>query len=167
LRGPHTGQPGAGQPDDAFDTTVSTTPTIMVIDDSPSVRTIVQASFARVGIPTIAFPDGIEALKALSSQEVPAPDLVLLDIGLPKMDGYEVAQILRSNGGLERTPIIMLTARDHVIDRLRSRMVGARDFIGKPFRVSQLVRQVCEVLQYPLPPAPQTVPPQGDGPPKP
>jgi len=153
-RGPQGSQfGGAGGTDDAFGDG-SGTPTIMVIDDSASVRTIVQASFARVGIPTVAFADGIAAIAALTSREVPVPDVVLLDIGLPKMDGYEVAQILRSNDALARTTIIMLTARDHVINRLHSRMVGAEAFISKPFRVSQLVRQVCEVLRYPLPPAP-------------
>src|SRR5262245_45975958 len=64
---------------------------IMVIDDSPSVRKIIEATFSRRGFHVSSFPDGISALKALRRNEVLVPSLVLLDLGLPRMGGYEVA----------------------------------------------------------------------------
>src|SRR5579859_2390747 len=67
--------------------------TIMLIDDSHPVRKIIEASFARIGIPVTSYPDGLSAINALAHGEVAVPDLLLLDIGLPKMDGYEVATI--------------------------------------------------------------------------
>lgn len=122
---------------------------IMVIDDSLAVRKVIEASFARVGLPVSAYPDGIAAIQALSRGEVEVPDLVLLDIGLPKMDGYQVAAILRNNDAFRNTIVIMLTSHDGVVDRVRSRMVGARDFIPKPFRVSHVVSIVRTHLRLP------------------
>ncbi len=124
-------------------------PTIMVIDDSLAVRRVVEASFSRIGIPTTSFPDGLSAISALTKGEVTVPSLLLLDIVMPKMEGYEVARILRTNQAFENTIIVMLTGREGVIDRLRSKMVGARDYIKKPFRVSKLVETVCAHLGLP------------------
>src|SRR5262249_48388997 len=133
-----------GVPAGADDDTV---PSIMVIDDSLAVRRVVEASFRRVGVPTSSFSNGLSAIMALTKGEVAGPKVLLLDLGLPKMDGYEVARILRTNEAFEQTVIVMLTGRDGVIDRLRSRMVGARDYIKKPFRVSEVVQIVCRYLQ--------------------
>jgi twitching motility two-component system response regulator PilG len=131
-------------------------PTVMVIDDSPSIRTIIHAAFARIGIPVLPYPNGIAALAALTRDEVPVPDLVLLDIGMPKMDGYEVASILRSTYGPDALRIVMLTAHDGPLNRVHSKWIGAAKFIAKPFRVSEVVRIVCELLGY--------QPPQGHEP---
>lgn len=129
----------------------SGTRSIMVIDDSLAVRKVIEASFARVGLPVSAYPDGITAIQALSRGEVEVPDLVLLDIGLPKMDGYQVAGILRNNDAFRNTTVVMLSSHDGVVDRVRSRMVGARDFIPKPFRVSDVVSIVRTHLRLPSP----------------
>lgn len=120
----------------------ATQPSIMLIDDSLAVRTVIQASFSRVGIPVAAYPDGIAAITALTKGEATVPDLLLLDIGLPRMDGYEVARIMRGNADCQQTIIVMLTGRDGVVDRVRSKMVGARGFISKPFRVSEVIQTV-------------------------
>ncbi len=151
------GQRGARQveggddmaPDDEYQPRASA-PTVMVIDDSPSIRTILHAAFARVGIPVLDYPNGIAALAALTRDEVPVPDLVLLDLRMPKMDGYEVANILRSTYGPDRMVIVMLTAHDGPVDRVRIMLTKAK-LIAKPFRVSDVVRTVCELLHYPLP----------------
>jgi CheY-like chemotaxis protein len=119
---------------------------ILAIDDSATVRAVIEYSFSRIGVAVAAFPDGIAALQALTEGRTPVPDLVLLDIGLPHMDGYAVATILRTNPALALTPIVMLSGRDGLMDRMRSRMVGARGFIAKPFRTSALIAIVCEYL---------------------
>ena len=119
---------------------------VMVIDDALVVRKIIEASFNRVGMPVSSYPDGIVAIQALAHGQVAVPNIVLLDIGLPRMDGYEVAGILRRNAGFENTVIIMLSGRDGVVDRVRSRLVGARDFIAKPFHVPDVVNTVFRHL---------------------
>src|SRR5947209_18775250 len=70
-------------------------PSIMVIDDSAAVRTVIQIAFRRVGVEVTAFEDGISAIKALTREEAPVPSVLLLDLGLPRMNGYEVATLLR------------------------------------------------------------------------
>lgn len=121
---------------------------IMVIDDSLAVRRIVEAVMTRAGMDAISFPDGVTAIAALECQEAPIPDVLLLDVGLPKMDGYEVAHILRAHPDLQEIPILMLTGRDGVRDHVRSKLAGARDHIAKPFRSGDLLRRVQVHLPY-------------------
>jgi len=123
----------------------------MVIDDSLVVRRVVEVTFARVGIPTASFPDGLAALNALVRRETPVPDLLLLDIGLPKMDGYEVAKTLRQHPEMRDTIIVMLTGRDDVINHMKAALIGARDYISKPFRPAELVARCCALLRIPAP----------------
>jgi DNA-binding response OmpR family regulator len=124
---------------------------ILAVDDSPTVRTVIEYAFARLGIQVISFSDGLSAIRALLERRVPVPDIVLLDIGLPRMDGFEFAGILRSHPAFAELPIVMLSSRDGVIDRMRSKVVGARGHISKPFRVAELVATVCEYLGIPVP----------------
>jgi twitching motility two-component system response regulator PilG len=121
--------------------------TIMVIDDSMTVRAVIEACLRRYGFQVTAFADGLAAMGALSRGEVAVPDLLLLDIGLPKMDGYEVARILRARPEFARTVIVMLTAHDGMFDRIHSRMVGASAYITKPFKVSYVVDVVRSYLR--------------------
>lgn len=154
---PSSGQNGALPPQFALPTPASPLersgqPLIMAIDDSHAVRLVIEASFRRANFQSVVtYPDGLSAIKALSMGEVTVPDLVLLDIGMPNMDGYEVARILRTNSDFAQTQIVMLTGRDSMLDHLRSKMVGARDFIPKPFRPADLVRRVFTLLDY-MPP---------------
>lgn len=121
-------------------------PSVMVIDDSMTVRAVVEASLKRAGFRVATFPDGLAAMGALARGEVEVPNLLLLDIGLPKMDGYEVARILRSKPDFGETVVVMLTAHDGVFDKLRSRLVGASAFITKPFNVKYVVEVVRQYL---------------------
>lgn len=124
---------------------------VMLIDDSIAVRKVIEASFQRANLPTTTFPDGLAAIHALAKGEVGVPGVLLLDIGLPRMSGYEVARILKSNGGFEHTKIVMLTGKDSVVDKFRSKLIGACEFISKPFRVSNLVKLVESLLDSPGP----------------
>ena len=119
---------------------------VMLIDDSMAVRKVIEASFQRAHLPTTTFADGLAAIHALAKGEVGVPDVLLLDIGLPRMTGYEVARILRSNSDFHNTKIVMLTAKDGVVDKVRAKMIGACEFIPKPFHVSHLVQVVLSLL---------------------
>jgi len=119
---------------------------VMIIDDSLIVRKIIETSLKREGIQSVSFADGVEALLALNERRCPVPDLIILDIGLPKMDGYEVARHLKTKQQFGNTVIVMLSRRDGVIDRLKGRIAGARDYITKPFRTQEVMSVVHSYL---------------------
>ncbi len=126
---------------------------IMVIDDSPTVRKIIETCLGREGFDVRSFPDGIEAMRWIANDpDAHAPDLVLLDIGLPKMDGYEVARRLKSKSLFSNTIIVMLSRRDGVIDRLKGRLAGAKQYITKPFKTQEIIAIIQEQLNVPATP---------------
>lgn len=120
-------------------------PMVMVIDDSPAVRRVVEISLGREGITTASFPNGIEAMATLARGEMAPPKVLLLDVGMPRMNGYEVAKRLRSNPAFRDTRIFMLTGHDGMLDRARALVLGA-GFIAKPFKSYDLTAIVCEAL---------------------
>ena len=122
---------------------------VMIIDDSLTVRKIMETSLKREGFTSVSYPDGIEALRALNERRHPIPDLVLLDIGLPKMDGYEVARHLKTKQQLGNTTIVMISQRDGMIDRLKGRLAGAKDYITKPFKTQEVMTIVHSHLGTP------------------
>lgn len=119
---------------------------VMVIDDSLTVRKIMETSLKREGFDAISFPDGLQAMQALARGDVPVPDLILLDVGLPKMDGYEVARAFKQKSRLGNTVIIMLSGRDGMFDKLRGRMAGAKEYITKPFKPAEVIAVVRTYL---------------------
>jgi DNA-binding response OmpR family regulator len=119
---------------------------VMVIDDSTTVRKIVETCLGRQGFQVLGFPDGVEAMRWLMEPTSRVPDLVLLDIGLPKMDGYEVARRLKIKPQFSNTVIIMLSRRDGMIDRLKGRLAGAKDYITKPFKTQDMISVIESYL---------------------
>jgi DNA-binding response OmpR family regulator len=122
---------------------------IAVVDDSLTVRKILEVSLDRAGFTVCAFPDGMQLLQALSKQQVPLPDAVILDVGLPTMDGYALARTLRHHHAFQATPILMLTGHTKTFDKLRWRLAGANAYVAKPFQPAQ----VLAVLRSHLPTA--------------
>jgi DNA-binding response OmpR family regulator len=116
-------------------------PTILVVDDEPSISEVVGLYLRRAGYHVLVAHDGQAALEALEEQP---PDLVVLDLMLPKVDGLEVARRLRAVGD---TPIIMLTARREERDRIAGLEMGADDYVVKPFSPQELVSRVKAVLR--------------------
>ncbi len=112
---------------------------IMVIDDSTTVRKIIETCLGRKGFEVQSFSDGVEAMRWLTSPDMRVPDLVILDVGLPKMDGYEVARRLKTKPQFSDTIIVMLSRRDGMIDKLKGRLVGAKDYLTKPFKTQDIV----------------------------
>lgn len=115
---------------------------IMVIDDSITTRKIVEVSLRREGFTVVSFEDGIQALQALTNQELPRiPDLIILDIDLPKINGYDIARYLRSKPAWKKTTIIILSRHDKMFDRFKARLAGANVYLTKPFN-AQLFLEV-------------------------
>lgn len=111
-------------------------PLVACIDDSKTVQRNVQLILEASGYRVLGLTEPARALTILARQK---PALVLMDIGMPDIDGYELCRMLRQSSLLKETPIIMLTGRDGLIDRIRSRMVGATDYLTKPFNPHELL----------------------------
>jgi len=124
---------------------------VMVIDDSTTVRKIIETCLGRQGFQVLGFPDGVEAMRWLMEPTSRMPDLVFLDIGLPKMDGYEVARRLKTKPQLSNAVIVMLSRRDGMIDRLKGRLAGAKDYITKPFKTQDIISVTESYLGIPAP----------------
>jgi twitching motility two-component system response regulator PilG len=119
---------------------------IMVIDDSQTVRTLLRVGLTRVGFTVNSFQSGIDALRELRQGNVPPPDLLLLDIGLPLMDGYAVARWLKQTPPYQHIPVVMVTRRNGVVDRLKARLAGASGYLTKPFKIDVVIDVVAEQL---------------------
>jgi twitching motility two-component system response regulator PilG len=119
---------------------------VLVIDDSPTVRKILETCLRRAGYEVTSFPDGVTALHWLLTPSVRLPNLLLLDIEMPGMDGYAVAQYLKARPQYRHIPIVMLSGRRGVLDRLKGRLAGAEHYLTKPFRTQTLLETVQEHL---------------------
>jgi DNA-binding response OmpR family regulator len=115
--------------------------TILVVEDEGSIQEIVSLYLRRAGYLVTAVSDGEAAIQSL---EKASPDLVVLDLMLPKVDGFEITRWLRSRG---EVPIIMLTARREEADRIAGLEMGADDYLVKPFSPQELVSRVRAVLR--------------------
>ena len=122
---------------------------VVVIDDSLVVRKIVETSMSRAGITCLGFRDGYEALRAFKTEIEQPPDLVFLDINLPRIDGFDLLRLLRSRPGFDNMAIVMLSSRDSVLDRVKCRLAGARGYLVKPFRTQELLEMTSSYLPAP------------------
>lgn len=118
-------------------------PIVLVVDDSPTVRKIVQMTLQREHIRVITASDGLSALTSVAD-EIPA--VILLDIQLPRMDGYQICQIIRKNLQFRQIPIIMLSGKDGLFDKMRGRLAGSTEYLTKPFDSVELVQTVKKHL---------------------
>ncbi|EFH85694.1 response regulator [Ktedonobacter racemifer] len=119
---------------------------VMVIDDSTTIRKIVEITLRREGFSVQSFPDGVEAVKSFQISGTQIPDLVILDIDLPKMNGYEIARYLRSKPAWKETPMMMLSRHNGVVDRLKARLAGVHLYLSKPFTTQALIQTVQDAL---------------------
>lgn len=114
-------------------------PRIVCIDDGASIRKAVEEILSQHGYEATSISNPLRALSLVFQLK---PDLILCDISMPELDGYEICAMLRKSTVFRQTPIIMLTGRDGFIDRVRARMVGATDYLTKPFGESELLTLV-------------------------
>jgi two-component system phosphate regulon response regulator PhoB len=118
-------------------------PTILVADDEVDVRELVTYRLTRSGYRVVEAVDGEEALQIAGER---LPDLAVLDVMMPKLDGYEVTTKMRGDDRLRTIPVILLTARAQETDVSRGFEVGADDYLRKPFNPDELVARVRAVL---------------------
>jgi DNA-binding response OmpR family regulator len=118
--------------------------TVLVVEDERKLRDLVRSYLERAGFTVLSTDSGAEAITLASTS---APDLVILDLGLPDVPGETVARELRATPGTGATPILMLTARSAEEDRIRGLELGADDYVTKPFSPRELVLRVQAILR--------------------
>jgi CheY-like chemotaxis protein len=117
--------------------------TVLVVDDEPTIRTLVNAILDGSGVRTLEAADGPEALEMARRYQ---PDLVLLDVVMPRMDGFTVCQRMKAEKSMALTPVLLLTALAQESDHQRARRVGADGIVQKPFSPAVLRATVESIL---------------------
>jgi len=118
--------------------------TVMVVDDSITIRRVTERVLARNGYRVITAKDGLDAIAQLQTE---LPNVILLDIEMPRADGFEVATFIRGNDRLKHVPIIMITSRSGEKHRERARQIGVNRYVIKPYQEEQLMSEVRGVLK--------------------
>jgi chemosensory pili system protein ChpA (sensor histidine kinase/response regulator) len=119
-------------------------PLAMVVDDSITVRRVTERFLQRNGMRVVTAKDGLDAIAVLSDHK---PDVILLDIEMPRMDGYEFASHVRNDPRVADIPIIMITSRVGDKHRARAIELGVNDYLGKPFQDSALLDAINRQLE--------------------
>jgi chemosensory pili system protein ChpA (sensor histidine kinase/response regulator) len=117
--------------------------TVMVVDDSITVRKVTTRLLERNNMHVITAKDGIDAVAVLQEQ---IPDIFLLDIEMPRMDGYELATYIRNDETLKTIPIIMITSRTGDKHRQRAMDIGVNRYLGKPYQETDLLQNIKETM---------------------
>jgi twitching motility two-component system response regulator PilG len=112
---------------------------VMVIDDSNTIRRSAEIFLKSSGCQVILAEDGFDALAKISNEH---PDLIFVDIMMPRLDGYQTCSLIKRNARYKTTPVIMLSSKDGLFDRARGRMVGSDQYLTKPFTQETLLDAV-------------------------
>ncbi len=121
---------------------------VMVIDDSRTIRRSAETMLSKEGCEVVSAGDGFEALALIQKHK---PNLVFVDIMMPRLDGYQTCAIIKNNEEFADTPVIMLTSKDGLFDKARGRIVGSDHYLTKPFTRDELLDAVRQNLQTPVP----------------
>ena len=112
---------------------------VLVVDDSNTIRRSAEIFLKQGGHEVLLAEDGFDALAKVNDFE---PQLIFCDILMPRLDGYQTCAIIKRNARFAKVPIIMLSSKDGIFDKARGRMVGAQDYLTKPFTKEQLLKAV-------------------------
>jgi len=115
--------------------------TVLVVDDSPTVRKLVAMTLEKNGYRVVSAYDGVAAIREIAEHN---PALILMDVNMPRMDGYQLCKLVRKHEATRHIPVLMLSGKDGVFDRLRGKMVGCSGYVPKPFVPEELVQAVGE-----------------------
>ena len=113
-----------------------TTFKVLVIDDSNTIRRSAEIFLAQAGCQVVLAEDGFDALAKIADH---APDLIFVDIMMPRLDGYQTCALIKNNQMFKSTPVIMLSSKDGLFDKARGRIVGSEQYLTKPFTREELL----------------------------
>ncbi len=114
---------------------------IMIIDDSKTIRRTAETLLVKAGYEVITAGDGFEALAKIVDHQ---PDVIFMDIMMPRLDGYQTCALVKNNERFKGTPVIMLSSKDGLFDRARGRLVGSDKYLTKPFTREELLNAIEE-----------------------
>jgi len=109
---------------------------VMVIDDSKTIRRTAETLLKKEGCEVVTANDGFEALSKIADHH---PDIIFVDIMMPRLDGYQTTALIKNNKQFKATPVIMLSSKDGLFDRARGRIVGSEQYLTKPFTKDELL----------------------------
>ena len=109
---------------------------VMVIDDSRTIRRTAETMLKREGADVVTAVDGFEALAKIADQK---PQIIFVDIMMPRLDGYQTCALIKNNQLFKKTPVIMLSSKDGLFDKARGRIVGSEQYVTKPFTREELL----------------------------
>ena len=116
---------------------------VMIVDDSKTIRRTAETLLTKAGAKVSMATDGFEALATIAENE---PQLVFVDIMMPRLDGYQTCALIKSNARFASMPVVMLSSKDGLFDRARGRIVGCDDYLTKPFSRDELLGAVRKHL---------------------
>jgi len=114
---------------------------VMVIDDSKTIRRTAETLLKKEGCEVVTATDGFEALAKIADEK---PDIIFVDIMMPRLDGYQTCALIKNNQVFKRTPVVMLSSKDGLFDRARGRIVGSDQYLTKPFTKDELLGAIRE-----------------------
>lgn len=109
---------------------------VLVIDDSKTIRRTAETLLKKEGCEVVTAVDGFEALSKIADHK---PDIIFVDIMMPRLDGYQTCALIKHNAMFKKTPVIMLSSKDGLFDRARGRIVGSEQYLTKPFTKDELL----------------------------
>lgn len=109
---------------------------VMIIDDSNTIRRTAEALLKKAGYDVFTASDGFEAMSMITDSE---PDIIFVDIMMPRLDGYQTCQLIKNNKKFKETPVVMLSSKDGLFDRARGRIAGSEEHVHKPFTQEELI----------------------------
>ncbi|MCH9694629.1 MAG: twitching motility response regulator PilG [Gammaproteobacteria bacterium] len=116
---------------------------ILVIDDSKTIRRTAETLLSKEGCQVFTAIDGFDALSKIADHQ---PDLIFVDIMMPRLDGYETCSLIKHNKVFKETPVIMLSSKDGLFDRARGRIVGSEQYLTKPFTKDELLGAISNQI---------------------
>jgi twitching motility two-component system response regulator PilG len=116
---------------------------ILVIDDSKTIRRTAETLLTKEGCQVFTAIDGFDALSKIADHQ---PDLIFVDIMMPRLDGYETCSLIKHNKTFRDTPVIMLSSKDGLFDRARGRIVGSEQYLTKPFTKDELLGAITNQI---------------------
>ena len=111
----------------------------MVIDDSKTIRRTAETLLKKVGCEVVTAVDGFDALAKITDHK---PDIIFVDIMMPRLDGYQTCALIKNNKNFKNTPVIMLSSKDGLFDRAKGRIVGSDQYLTKPFSRDELLSAI-------------------------
>lgn len=117
---------------------------VMIIDDSKTIRRTAETLLKKEGCDVITATDGFEALSKITDSR---PDIIFIDIMMPRLDGYQTCALIKRNKSYKDTPVILLTSKDGLFDRARGRIVGSDQYLTKPFTREELLGAIKEYVK--------------------